>query len=150
MTSDDINSAIARGEWKEITAKKDIPISVRPGEKGEVVSTYVEDGQLKETQNTVKDDSSFIVTNQIAGHKNEYILTKEKLHKNYLLTDDPSVWMPKGETKKVYVINKNISFSPSWGGEMKILKGGVIIPEPDGTGFYGIGPKEFQATYSIL
>lgn len=103
-----------------------------------------------ETVNKNLKVGDFMVTNQIAGYNNSYVISAEKFATIYNPTENKSVFTPKPVEKTVYMIPKglNLVFMAPWGSEMKIRGGGVLVR--DGEKFYGINPEEFKATHRVL
>ena len=138
-------------KFKEIYARKAVP--------GEVIKTYTSDGY--ETQNTAG-DGDFIVKNTTDA-KEMYILTKEKFEKRYKyikkLDSKWNVYQPIGKIKAVKVDNAltkklgvngiDFSIETSWGEEMTVKKGDLLVSPLDYSEVYRIANKEFYETYRI-
>jgi hypothetical protein len=91
----------------------------------------------------------YLVANVIDGRENCYVINSEKFESLYDNIEGTSVYRPKGELRTMYRLpmDMNVSFIATWGSEMKVRGGGVLIEEGDS--FYGINPEEFKATYTI-
>lgn len=134
----------------EIVAQKTKAVNARRAFNGETVITLCESDNGKdfvETVKTAKSSDEWVVTNQIDGKDNSYIISAEIFAKVYNANKD-GTYSPVGEQRQMFIVNENISFEPPWGGNFNLQAGGVLVPE-NGM-FYGINPKEFAATYSII
>jgi len=137
-----------------LTAKKSKPVTARAAVPGEEITTLVENpagGVLEETKNKASEVPSMVVTNMIDGQTNSWIVKKETFDKRY--TADPNQdgkFLPVGApVEGMFRTKENITFQAPWGSPINLAAGGVVVPDPSG-GFYGINPKEFEATYDIL
>jgi hypothetical protein len=155
-----INEMIKDGTLQKMTVVKDIPVKAVELTQ-EVVDKMLADGGYKtvviddegkpfvETTNKKINVGDFLVTNQIAGYDNSYVVPAAKFSKLYTSTDNKEIFNPVGEDRTVYMLpeGKNVVFEAPWGGDMKIRAGGVLVA--DGDKFYGINPEEFKATHSV-
>lgn len=156
-----INELISNGTLKELIAIKDVPVKAIELTQ-EVVDkmlvaggyeTVVIDEQGKpfvETTNKKINVGDFLVTNQIAGYENSYVVPAAKFATLYNKGEGKDNFMPVGNERKVYLIPEdlNVVFEAPWGGDMKIRANGVLVP--DGDKFYGINPEEFKATHNVV
>ncbi len=165
IDNEQIMTYIKAGILKEEQAVKDVPVKaieitnemldeinksggyttiVRSPENGELV---------KETTNKNLNVGDFLVTNQINGYDNSYVVSAEKFKKLYNPTEENNIFEPKEDIKKVYQVAENVKFEAPWGEKIDLYKGGYIVAEnntPDNNQFYGINKEEFDATYSII
>jgi hypothetical protein len=155
-----ISQMIQDGTLTKMIAVKNVPVKAIKLTQ-EVVDKILAEGGYKtvviddegkpfvETTNKKINVGDMLVTNQIAGYDNSYIISAEKFTKLYTEGSQPDIFNPAGEDRTVYVIPKglNLEFEAPWGGDMKIRAGGVLVP--DGEKFYGINPEEFKATHSV-
>lgn len=159
LDTQQILEMIENRTFKKMIAVKDVPVKAILLTQDIVDKIFAEGGYktvviddegnpFTETTNNKINVADMLVTNQIAGYENSYIVGSEKFAKLYNATDNKEVFSPIGEERTVYMIPKgtNVSFEAPWGGEMKIRGGGVIVPDEEK--FYGINPEEFKATYS--
>jgi hypothetical protein len=157
-----ISELIQDGTLIKMTAVKNVPVKAIKLTQ-DVVDKMLAEGGYKtvviddegkpfvETTNKKINIGDMLVTNQIAGYDNSYVISAEKFTKLYTAGDQPDIFNPAGEDRTVYAIPKglNLSFEAPWGGEMRIRAGGVIVPESEPGKFYGINPEEFKATHSV-
>ena len=136
-------------KFKVIYARKAVP--------GEIIKTYTADGY--ETQNTAG-EGDFVVKNTTDA-KEMYILTKEKFEKRYKylkkLDSKWNIYQPLGKvkavkvdsalTKKLGVEGIDFSIETSWGEEMTVKKGDLLVSPLDYSEVYRIANKEFYETY---
>ena len=141
--------------------QKDKKIIARQGIKGERIATITSDG--KETENTVVDDSSFIVQNQ-TGAKEEYIVLGEKFEQKYeYLGEDIAgnkVYLAKGKIIAIKLTEalwkaldfpaKQFYYEPAWGGNMIAKLYDYLACPLDYSEVYRIARKEFWETYKII
>lgn len=152
ISTEQIRDAIEKGIFVELRVRKDIPVRARLGMVGEQLVTLAEgeDGaSFVETTNCVKHEGDYVVTNQISGRDNSYIVRAAKFASLYTQdVNDPSLYHPKGEDRTVWRVCENYAIDTHWGSRLNILAGGVLVA--NGDKFDDINPKEFLATYSIL
>lgn len=155
-----IAEMIENGTLTKMTVVKDVPVKAITLTQ-EVVDKMLAEGGYKtvviddegklfeETTNKKINVGDMLVTNQIAGYENSYVVPSAKFVNLYTPTENKEVFNPVATDKTVYSIpeNTNLVFEAPWGGDMKIRAGGVIVP--DGEKFYGINPEEFKATHSV-
>lgn len=136
-------------------------IFARKGEKGECIVTKTSDG--KETENSVKDDSSFVVKNQTDAGE-EYIVTQQKFQEKYTLIGEGKgnyqEYQSKGKvqaiklTRKLWnelkLSDKQFYFEPPWKGSMVAKLYDYIVCPPDFSEIYRIARKEFWETYKKI
>ena len=160
VTPEGITKLINDGTLAKLTAVKDIPVKAV-----ELTQTMVDDmlksggyqtvvvddngKQFIETTNKKLNVGDFLVTNQIEGQDNSYVVPAAKFAKLYTATENKEVFNPAGEDRIVFKLplDMNVEFEAPWGGAMKIRGGGVLVA--DGDKFYGINPEEFKATHRI-
>lgn len=156
-----INTLISNGTLKELTAIKDIQVKAIELTQPVVdkmlaaggYETVVIDDQGKsfvETTNKKINVGDFLVTNQISGYDNSYVVPAAKFATLYNKAEGQDTYMPVANVRKVYLIpeNLNLVFEAPWGGDMKIRANGVLVP--DGDKFYGINHEEFKATHNVV
>lgn len=161
VDSDDINYLINNGTLKELIAIKDVQVKAIELTQPVVdkilaaggYKTVVIDEQgnsFVETTNKKINVGDFLVTNQISGYDNSYVVPSAKFLTLYNKAEGQDNYMPLANERKVYLIpeNLNLVFEAPWGGDMKIRASGVLVP--DGDKFYGINPEEFKATHNIV
>lgn len=155
-----ISEMINNGSLTKMTVVKDVPIKAIELTQ-EIVDKMLAEGGYKtvviddegkpfvETTNKKINVGDMLVTNQIAGYDNSYVVPAAKFINLYTTTENKEIFNPVATDKTVYLIPKetNLVFEAPWGGDMKIRSGGVIVP--DGEKFYGINPEEFKATHSV-
>lgn len=147
--------------FSDLTAKKDVPVRALVLDQAQIDKINAEGGfktvvidengnAMVETVNKSMLPGDYLVTNQIEGQDNSYIVTAAKFAKLYAATNDPGVFNPIGDPRTVFQLpaGVNLEFEAPWGGTMKIRSGGVLVP--DGDKFYGINPEEFKATYRVV
>ena len=147
--------------FNDLTAKKDVPVRALTLDQAQIDKINAEGGfktvvidengnTMVETVNKSMLPGDHLVTNQIEGQDNSYIVTAAKFAKLYTATDDPAVFNPVGDSRTVFElpVGVNLEFEAPWGGMMKIRSGGVLVP--DNEKFYGINPEEFRATYRVV
>ena len=132
-----------------------------------VTSCVDENGRMfQETSNTAHNGDVLItqyvwLPGDVYNNKNQYVVTQEMFRKLYLesdrcdVTDD--VCKParfcvhpiaeKMPLKTVVELTHPIVFEPTWGGEMKAMKGAFLVKEDNG--FYCINPVEFYSTHQF-
>lgn len=155
-----IAEMIENGTLTKMTVVKDVPVKAivltqevvdkMLAEGGYKTVVIDDEGKLfEETTNKKINVGDMLVTNQIAGYENSYVVPSAKFVNLYTPTENKEVFNPVATDKTVYSIpeNTNLVFEAPWGGDMKIRAGGVIVP--DGEKFYGINPEEFKATHSV-
>ena len=155
-----IAEMIDNGTLTKMTVVKDVPVKAIELTQ-EVVDKMLAEGGYKtvviddegkpfvETTNKKINVGDMLVTNQIAGYDNSYVVPAAKFVNLYTSTENKEVFNPVATDKTVYLIpeGSNLVFEAPWGGDMKIRANGVIVP--DGEKFYGINPEEFKATHSV-
>jgi hypothetical protein len=160
VTNEQIAAMINDGTLTKMIAVKNIPVKAIKLTQ-EIVDKMLADGGYKtvviddegklfeETTNKKINVGDMLVTNQIAGYENSYVVPAAKFVNLYTPTENKEVFNPVATDKTVFLIpeNTNLVFEAPWGGDMKIRAGGVIVP--DGEKFYGINPEEFKATHSV-
>jgi HEAT repeats len=152
-------TAMVKG-FEAVVVKKDVPVKAVCLEQTEIDAINAKGGfetvvidengkAMVETKNKAMQPGDWLVTNQIEGQSNSYIVPAAKFAKLYSASETPGVFNPVGDPKTVFVLPQgtNLEFEAPWGGAMKIRGGGVLVP--DEGKFYGINPEEFQATYSV-
>jgi hypothetical protein len=162
VTNEQIAAMINDGTLTKMIAVKNIPVKAIKLTQ-EIVDKMLADGGYKtvviddegkpflETTNKKINVGDMLVTNQIAGYDNSYVIPAAKFEKLYTVGDQPDTFNPAGEDRTVYSIPQglNLVFEAPWGGDMRIRAGGVIVPESEPGKFYGINPEEFKATHSV-
>jgi hypothetical protein len=156
----DVVEKIASGEFVQAFAVKDKPVTaaVITAEMADVIArdglvTVVlsPTGELlPETINKGGQVGDYLVVNQVAGYRNEYIVPAQKFGAKYSLLQG-NLFAPVEGPKTVYMVPREhpaFELEVSWGGNMHVFGGAAIIP--DGDGFYAVNPHEFEATYSII
>ena len=156
-TPQGIRQMIASGALKEMKAIKDKnvraiqlseSVAAQMKESGYQTVAIDDDGSLLvETTNKKIATGDWILTNQIEGHNNSYVISGAKFPTLYEATPEADIYKPISGVRAVYETSQNFEFEAPWGGDMKIRSGGVLVA--DGDKFYGINPEEFKATYSV-
>lgn len=163
VTLDDVMSLIDAGVLANFTAvkNKEVVAEILTREKIDTILTrggyetvcIDDDGFVYiETTNKNLKVGDYIVSNDIAGYDNSYIVPAAKFHQLYDAIDEINgIYKPKGICREVYRLphDMNLRFTAPWGSEMKIRSGGVLIFEEIDK-VYGINQEEFEATYSII
>lgn len=159
VSDEQINEMVQKGTLKEMTVVKDVPVkAVELTEKvveevlaqgGYKTVAIDKDGNLfPETTNKKINVGDFLVTNQIEGYENSYVVPAAKFANLYTPTENKEIFNPVATDKKVYLIPEgtNLEFEAKWG-PMFIRGGGVVVPDDEK--FYGINPEELKATHSV-
>ena len=136
------------GDWDNSAwGQKASAIRARPVAEGTRIETVMKDGH-KETGQTVKDAGSFLITNP-GGE--EYAISGDKFRSRYeAVPGEPESFRPLFAPVEFVPVKENVSFTASWGEEMFIKAGGVVVKETGAEGkFYGIQKDEFASTYGL-
>lgn len=160
VNASQIEEMIQEGKLQKLSVIKDIPVKAvqltqnvvdNLLSKGGYETVVIDDNgkTFVETTNKKLNVGDFLVTNQISGYDNSYVVPQEKFAKLYEATEKSNVFNAVAVEKTVFLIpaGLNLVFEAPWGGDMKIRAEGVLVP--DGDKFYGINPEEFKATHSI-
>lgn len=124
-------------------------VTARSAVVGETIITVTGDG--KETENTAKEGDFVIRANTTA--REQYILGGAKLQSRYKLIgpaeDGWTTYQATGSCKGALYKGPNITFTASWGEDM-VLKGGdmIVTALPEKGSVYRIAAKEFSETYA--
>ena len=125
-------------------------VLARPANIDEYIETWTADGL--ETRNYAK-FGDFVVKNLQTEFQEEYIVSKDAIHKRYNLfyfTDNGAVLIPKGKIKGIVYSGEDFHFIAKWG-QLMIVKTGdyLVCPFPDCDEIYRIAQQEFFETYTI-
>lgn len=126
-------------------------VDARPAVEGEKIVTFTSDG--KETENTAKAGDYVIRAHTEA--REQYILGRDKLAKRYKLIGPAAdegweTYQATGSCKAAVYNGPEIKFTASWGEDMVIKKGDMIVTAlPDKDSVYRIAAKEFGETYAL-
>lgn len=135
-------------------AKKTAVVNTRPGLIGEKITTLTpveRDGKLYriiETINEVKSEGCVVVTNP-GGE--EYIVKPNIINDTtrYKKISNAGEYRAIGKPMKLVEVTDDIFFNAPWGGEMFVLKGGMLnITDIDRV--YGIQNLAYKQTYETI
>lgn len=139
-----VRQGIVEGKFIPEEVRKSARIKARRGTEGEEIVTILPSG-LRERAGVVRVDPKTGKTGWIATNPKgeEYIIEDSDFEVLYM--EDPD--HPGEFKKKVPVlavqINENVSFTNSWGEEMKVEAGGHLVFHDGGRGLLG------QGTYGV-
>ena len=135
-------------DWRNSAwGQKSADITARPVAEGTQVKTVMKGGH-KETAQVVKGADFYLVTNP-GGE--EYAESGNKLLPRYEpVPGAPNTFRPVFAPVEFVPVAEDVSFTASWGEEMFIRAGGVVVKEAGSqSGFYGIQAAEFASTYGL-
>jgi len=136
-------------------------VFARSGKKGERIITLTSDG--KETENVVKDKTSFVVKNQTTAAE-EYIVSGAKFQERYELIravdNGYQEYQSKGKVMAVKLTRKlweslefpsnQLYFEAPWGSAELLKKHDYMVCPLDYSEVYRIGRREFWETYQLI
>jgi hypothetical protein len=109
---------------------------------GTIVETVMADGHV-ETTKTAGPEGGYRVTNPDGE---QYLVDTKEFEQKYTAAEEPGVYIPNSEPRKVVSGSQNVAFTAPWGEEMRIKEDGVLVHNGPGDG-YGIQGDEFKNTY---
>ena len=158
----DVQALFARAEQdgRVGTARKTMPVDVRPATPGEVVVSVIK-GEGKETQSPPAQAGDMVVRNRCEATGNEEILvTAAKFAERYegpVGPAGPDGWQPyrpKGVTMLYLTLAPDegpFSFMAPWGEPMVARPGDAIVQDPQDPGdTYRIAAEAFACTYEVV
>lgn len=125
-------------------AQKTAEITAERVPEGFEVTTIMADGHT-ETKNVAGPGGAFLATNP-GGE--QYLIKPDKLERLYDLMPSGR-YRPKPEMISFLATPVDVTFKAPWGEVMNIKAGGALVNR-GGDDIYGIQPKEFNDTYSVI
>ena len=136
---------VADVDWTEFrVARKTAKVRAEFVEAGTKVETVMANG-LVETSKTAGEKGGYKITAQTGE---QYLVDPDKFAKLYQTTSAEGVYEPRPDPRKVLDLKENVSFTASWGEDMRIRSGGVLVKDGPKKA-YGIQGDEFHASYSF-
>ena len=158
----DVQALFARAELdgRVGSARKTMPVDVRPAKPGEVVVSIIK-GEGKETQSPPAEAGDMVVRNRCEATGNEEILVKAaKFAQRYegpIGPADAAGWAPyrpTGVTMRYLTLGPEegpFGFMAPWGEPMVARPGDAIVQDPENAkDTYRIAAAAFACTYEVI